>query len=153
MEALESKFQQRAFLRLNAYVIQEILKEIGYHICPCCNFKDAVWLCTSPANGSVHGIGYSDETRPLPVELELKLFLSQKSDDEIDCGTNEELFLAIAALRDDTDKHQWFTDGNKWVKCSENKFSTYWICNNTGVSLDNIHKATVDELIKHFKNE
>ncbi len=29
----------------------------------------------------------------------------------IDCGTNEELFLAIAALRDDTDKYQWFTDG------------------------------------------
>ena len=26
----------------------------------------------------------------------------------IDCGTNEELFLAIAALRDDTDRDQWF---------------------------------------------
>ena len=26
----------------------------------------------------------------------------------IDCGTNEELFLALAALRDDTDKFQWF---------------------------------------------
>ena len=24
----------------------------------------------------------------------------------IDCGTHEELFLALAALRDDTDKHQ-----------------------------------------------
>lgn len=153
MEALGSKFQQRAFLRLNADVIQEILKEIGYHICPCCNFKDAVWLCTLPTNGSVHGIGYSDETRPLSVEQELELFLSQKSDDEIDCGENENLFYSIAALRNDTDKHQWFTDGNKWVKCSENKFSTYWICNNTGVSLDNIHKATVDELIEHFKNE
>ena len=31
----------------------------------------------------------------------------------IDCGTNEELFLAIAALRDDSDIHQWFTDGEK----------------------------------------
>lgn len=26
----------------------------------------------------------------------------------IDCGTNEELFLAIAALRDDSDYMQWF---------------------------------------------
>ena len=26
----------------------------------------------------------------------------------IDCGTNEELFLALAALRDDTNKFQWF---------------------------------------------
>ena len=31
--------------------------------------------------------------------------------DSVDYGTNEELFLAIAALRDDTDKYQWFTDG------------------------------------------
>ena len=33
----------------------------------------------------------------------------------IDCGTNEELFLAIAALRDDTDENQWFTDGKDWA--------------------------------------
>ena len=25
-----------------------------------------------------------------------------------DCGDNEGLFLAIAAIRDDTDKNQWF---------------------------------------------
>ena len=29
----------------------------------------------------------------------------------IDCGTNEELFLAIAALKDDTDNNQLFTNG------------------------------------------
>ena len=33
----------------------------------------------------------------------------------IDCGTNEELFLAIAALRDDSDIHQWFVhDDSGW---------------------------------------
>lgn len=26
----------------------------------------------------------------------------------IDCGTNENLFLALAALQDDTDNEQWF---------------------------------------------
>jgi hypothetical protein len=31
--------------------------------------------------------------------------------DCIDCGTNEEFFLAIAALRDDTDNNQLFTNG------------------------------------------
>jgi hypothetical protein len=70
-----------------------------------------------------------------------------------DCGTNEELFLAIAALRDDTDKYQWFTDGNKWILCPEIKFSTYWVYNDVDVNLDVIHKATVNELIEHFKTE
>lgn len=69
----------------------------------------------------------------------------------IDCGTNEELFLAIAALRDDTDKYQWFTDGNKWILCPAIKFSTYWVYNDVDVNLDVIHKATVNELIEHFK--
>lgn len=70
----------------------------------------------------------------------------------IDCGTNEELFLAIAALRDEADKYQWFTDGDKWILCPEIKFSTYWV-NDIDVNLDAIHKATVNELIEHFKEK
>ena len=69
----------------------------------------------------------------------------------IDCGENEELFLAIAAIRDDTDKEQWFTDGDKWILCPEIKFSTYWACNYISVNLDTIHKASVEELMEHFK--
>lgn len=69
----------------------------------------------------------------------------------IDCGANEELFLAIAALRDDTDKYQWFTDGDKWILCPKIKFSTYWVYNDIDVNTDTIHKATVNELIEHFK--
>ena len=71
----------------------------------------------------------------------------------IDCGTNEELFLAIAALRDDTDKYQWFTDGDKWILCPEIKFSTYWAYNDVDINTDTIHKATVNELIEHFKDK
>lgn len=69
----------------------------------------------------------------------------------INCGFNEELFLAIAALRDDTDKNQWFTDGDKWILCPEIKFSTYWVYNDIDVNIDTVHKATVDELIEYFK--
>ena len=70
----------------------------------------------------------------------------------IDCGTNEELFLAIAALRDDTDKNQWFTDGDLWFKCGDG------VCNETIEYYFNkygrkIHKATVEELIEHFKEK
>lgn len=72
-------------------------------------------------------------------------------DISIDCGTNEEFFLGIAALRDDTDKYQWFTDGNKWIMCPAIKFSTYWVYNDIDVNIDTVHKATVDELIEHFK--
>ena len=70
----------------------------------------------------------------------------------IDCGDNEELFLAIAALRDDTDKYQWFTDGDLWFKCGDK------VCNETIEYYLNeygrkIHKATVDELIEYFKTK
>lgn len=69
-----------------------------------------------------------------------------------DCGTNEELFLAIAALRDDTDKYQWFTDGDLWFKCGDevcNENIEYYL-NKYGRK---IHKASVDELIEHFKTK
>lgn len=70
--------------------------------------------------------------------------------DCIDCGTNEEFFLAIASLRNDTDKNQWFTDGDKWILCPEIKFSTYWAYNDVYINTDTIHKATVNELIELF---
>ena len=72
--------------------------------------------------------------------------------DSVDCGTNEELFLAIAALRDDTDKNQWFTDGDLWFKCGDE------MCDETIDYYLNeysrkLHKATVNELIEHFKEK
>ena len=76
-----------------------------------------------------------------------------KKHGSINCGTNESLFLAIAALRDDIDKNQWFTDGDKWIQCLEIKFSTYWAYNDIEVDANTIHKATVIELIEHFKTK
>ena len=60
----------------------------------------------------------------------------------IDCGTNEELFLAIAALRDDSDRFQWFVDDfddSIWQKSEWNN-----------ANFTKAHKATLEELIKHF---
>ena len=77
----------------------------------------------------------------------------------IDCGTNEELFLAIAALRDDSDKHQFFTNGQEWIQCEKENWideisslcvgGNYNYDKNGELSLE-FHKATVEELIKHF---
>ena len=73
----------------------------------------------------------------------------------IDCGTNEELFIALAALRDDDDYMQWFV--SQAEKDSPKVFikSTTRSCTN---SLSYAHcrdcrcsKATVEELIEHFK--
>ena len=68
----------------------------------------------------------------------------------IDCGTNEELFLAIAALRDGTDKNQVFIhqDGN-FYKCECDSKIDMWGDFEEPESYP--RKATVSELIELFK--
>lgn len=86
----------------------------------------------------------------------------------IDCDTNEELFLAIAALRDDTDKNQWFVlDTNlsfspngiehpigSFIKCCGDKWYVDYNIDGTPCQFSSrnipAHKATVQELIEHF---
>lgn len=67
----------------------------------------------------------------------------------IDCGENIELFKALAAMNDENDRDQWFIDeSGRFEKC--------------GVKVANIvgwvmlygktpRKATVEEIIEHFK--
>lgn len=85
----------------------------------------------------------------------------------IDCGTNEELFLAIAALRDDSNYMQWFiTDsilsvsyddsiGNDHYFTEPKGIMFFWDENwdNATIISGRYHKATVDELIEHFKTK
>lgn len=89
----------------------------------------------------------------------------------IDCGIDEELFLALAALRDDSDKNQFFVLETRLgsinypdsivpegalMLCFEDR----WFrdldenSNPNPLSSFNIpsHKATVEELINFFKN-
>ncbi len=67
----------------------------------------------------------------------------------IDCGTNEELFLALAALNNETDKNQWFV-------CYSTGVEDFWyLCKRHRIEdcYHHIHKATPKELIKHFKDK
>ena len=73
------------------------------------------------------------------------------NDGYIDCGTNEELFLSIAALRDDSDKFQYFTNGVFWIKCSQLELKHELDNNYEEFCVADFHKATVEELIEHFK--
>lgn len=85
----------------------------------------------------------------------------------INCGFNEELFLAIAALRDDSNYMQWFiTDSILSVSYGDSIGNDHYFKEPKGVMFfwnenwDNAtiisgryHKATVDELIEHFKTK
>jgi hypothetical protein len=70
----------------------------------------------------------------------------------IDCGTNEAKFLALAALRDDTDNEQWFTNGVDWAKWRDGKYMSGFEFSYLPSSIDysNYHKATADDIIEHF---
>ena len=69
----------------------------------------------------------------------------------INCMENEELFLAIAALRDNSDKFQYFTNGVFWLKCSQLELKHELDNNYEEFCVADFHKATVSELIEHFK--
>ena len=90
--------------------------------------------------------------------LNRPLGYSEELSRSIDCGTNESLFLAIAELRDDTDNNQMFINGKgDWGICRDGSdgglegLDFYGIPNDLNV--DNYHKATVEELIEHFKGK
>lgn len=69
----------------------------------------------------------------------------------IDCAENEELFKAIAALRDDKPDYQWFVwdddedAGEKFKHYipGEHWEDWWWF---------EVHKASVNELLKYFKD-
>ncbi len=150
-------FIQKAFLRANNKKILDKLKELGYHICPCCYFDRAVWLDICIPTQSIHGVGYPDECYNLSLEDELKRFLSEREENDIDCGENENLFYFIAALRDDTDDRQVFTNNKgDWGIYHDNELEgglsgidfLYLPKDN---DTDNYHKASVEELKLLFK--
>jgi hypothetical protein len=122
-------FTTQCFIHKNTANIRNRLKELGYYCNPYLGWHN-LFTCVFGIN-SVYSLDDYD-TNGL-----------KEIDGLIDCGANEELFLAIAALRDDTDKYQWFTDGDLWFKCGDE------VCDEGR----KIHKASVDELIEHFKTK
>lgn len=85
-------FTTRCIIHENTTKIRNSLKKLGYHCNPYLGWNN---LYTS-IHGYASGYSISDDNIN---------FLFKEA---IDCGTNEELFLAIAALRDDTNYMQWF---------------------------------------------
>lgn len=74
-----------------------------------------------------------------------------KSDyDTIDCGKNIELFKALAAMNDENDREQWFTDGYHFELCPTNKADMVaWHM----MYRTRPRKATAEEIVEYFKNK
>jgi hypothetical protein len=123
---------------------------------PCLIYKNTLEL-----QGKLKILGYVEHPTMMNVDISSQFLICNRGffagiplgykeeiDNAIDCETNENLFLAISALRDDTDKNQWFTDGYHWEICpNEVAYINAWI----NKYESSPHKATVEELIEHFK--
>lgn len=127
---------------------------------------------TSELRKKLEELGYKKYGNPFQITDDSKLITTidgeyvpynvPLDDSFIDCGTNENLFLAIAALRDDTNENQWFTNGEEWAYHPKTECCSP--CNTVYITLafdsipedtnmGNYHKATVEELIEHFKEK
>ena len=125
-------FTQKCFIRKNTPEIVNALEQLGYGTLFSARNGYGEYLCCY--NSIVTGSDGSE------INYEF-----------IDCGTNEKLFLAIAALRDDSDKFQYFTNGVFWIKCSQLELKHELDNNYEEFCVADFHKATVEELIEHFK--
>lgn len=141
-------FTTPCFIRKNTLELRKKLEELGYNH-PIDVIEDERFcIATSPVNCNYHIIikGAFDDTNP---------HYTWNCAGRIDCGTNEELFLGIAALRDDTDDNQLFTNGKgDWGIYRDGSDGSLPGMDFYGMPNDfNLlyyHKATINELIEHF---
>ena len=122
-------FTTPCFIRKNTPELRKKLEELGYKVSNEAHINDNFLTID---NNEVFGIE--------------EPYTPEECNGYIHCGTNEKLFLAIAALRDDTDKYQWFISPEG-----------VWVYNKDYDSILEVslkwHKATVNELIEHFKEK
>ena len=138
-------FTQNCCIKKNTEELRDKLKALGYKL-----NHGKTWgkyLVCFKINGT-------EECRFVATpEYDLKNMPDFKN--AIDCGTNEALFLAITALRDDSDYMQYFVNNksNEWY--CHRPLTEYGNSNDAFeiIRKDKWHKATVGELIEHFKAE
>ena len=136
-------FTQKCFIRKNNTPLILKLDSIGYKTNPLVSteefFNKKLFLVTD-TNGYF-----------LPVKSQNIL------PGCLDCGKNEELFIAIASIRDDSPYMQHFIYN---VDTMSIKKGTWSLCvHNDQIAINNlidmgiIRKASVSELIEHFKDK
>lgn len=146
-------FTTPCFIHKNTANIRNRLKELGYYCNPYLGWNNLYTSIFGPT--SIYSLDDDDINGLKEIY------------DFIDCGTNEDLFLAIAALRDDSNYMQWFiadsilsvsyddSIGNDHYFTEPKGIMFFWDENwdNATIISGRYHKATVDELIEHFKTK
>lgn len=137
-------FIQPCFIKKNTPELRKKLEELGYNRYP-------LWMADWSDDDSRYVYLVTDVLYYTYPQEPTK----PKNGEYIDCGENEDLFLALAALRDDTDKNQWFI----CVKDLETAFESFYEGDFILCKIDKFpkpddgyfRKATVEEIIEHFK--
>lgn len=139
-------FIQPCFIKKNTPELRKKLEELGYNRYP-------LWMADWSDDDSRYIYLVADALYYTYPQEPTK----PKNGEYVNCGENEELFLALAALRDDTDVNQWFimdvevymdiNQGDWFLPTDRNKGK------HIGTQIDPMycHKATVEEIIEHFK--
>ena len=137
-------FIQPCFIRKNTPELRKKLEELGYepsfYIGKYPEVYKNIAVCTFFEN-RYYGLSEKEARHSGDINDAIK------NRGLIDCGTNEDLFLALAALKDDNDKKQWFVHDYQyqkvWIFSEMEDYGKEWFA----------HKATVEELIEHFNKE
>ena len=139
-------FAQECFIKKNTKELRKKLRDLGYLDNTCFTFKDK-FLYT------LGGDYYTCKDYNKFSNMRSEEFVNEC----INCGTNEDLFLAIAALSNDTDYMQWFVCNEDHLthQMNEYKRGDFQLCKDNKACINKVlpawHKASVKELIEHFK--
>lgn len=125
-------FTQACFIIKDTQELRDKLKEIGINPYPCIVPKCINYLFVNRGFYSRNEIGYKEEI-----------------DSAIDCGTNEDLFLALAALRDDSDYMQYFiaAESDKPMLCTKENIEDHTVWHEL------YRKMTAEELVDYFNKQ
>lgn len=121
---IKNMFTQECFIQENNQLLRLRLEELGYE--KSMLFEgDLPYLYTNICKGGELKSSYDEANFDAPI-----LFHTNGS--IINCKGNEDLFLAIAALRDDSNEHQWFVwddddEGDKWKLYDNDSNWSWWI--------------------------
>lgn len=109
---MDNHFIQPVYIQRNSPELRTKLEELGYKPHP--SWAKIYSSESAPMDGS--STGYQMDKGSLYTGRGFyagtPIGYTEELEASIDCDTNEDLFLALAALRDDIDKDQWVTDGS-----------------------------------------
>lgn len=148
-------FTQPAFIRKNTPELQKKLEELGYK--PSRIIFDNEKLCIATAVNGEYAM-YTNITEEMFDDT--NPHRTWNCAGRIDCETNEEVFLSIAGMKDDTDKNQWFILDTMDCVIESMRVREFFVCDEDDIKdmmfydsmFLNCHKATAEELINHFRS-